>query len=401
MNVSSMLKRVVSKMVKWTRVAEARPPAREPVKGRALPTAAAAWRKGDGFESKPAAPVSRASDADFVNGLYRQLLGREPDAAGFAAHMKGLETGMTRDQVQEVFLTSPEFASKQTAGTREESNFPPAGAPGKLGPVPLEGYDTTKLNDFSHTTVKYQFGRVATNYPLASVKDHASAEALLRSMVPDLEAAGIKVLDVRGDKLKVQTEIGHEWVDVVRGAGSGNPGYWWGSEGTAIPGTEGMAGPKMVTPLRPMGPTEPTEPTGPTRPTPTRPTGALVEPGAPLRTVPLRPEYLEANIDKSSPEAAALSAARWVRAKYAPLFDRAEDRNVSAEIMSHVIGALRVAGYDATRVVNHPNMPDGARWGSDALVLNGIIFDVYRAMGEASEPVAQNMGPYAAGRLRE
>lgn len=149
----------------------------------------------------------------------------------------------------------------------------------------------------------------------------------------------------------------------------------------------------------------PSEPTpAPVEPTPApapAPTPELREPGAPLRSVPLKAEYLEANIDKSSPAAAVLSAARWARVKYAPLFDNASDRNVANGIMTHVIGALRVAGYDAYRVVNHPSLPDGARYGSDAVVLNGAIWDVYRAMGEASEPVAQNMGPYAAGRLRE
>ena len=71
--------------------------------------------------------------------------------------------------------------------------------------------------------------------------------------------------------------------------------------------------------------------------------------------------------------------------------------------MTHVIGALRVAGYDATRVVNHPSKPvgDGWRYGSDAIVLNGDIFDVYRGIGTENEPQAMNAGPYAAGRLRE
>ncbi len=220
-------------------------------------------RFADRFESaKPKASVTvGAAESDFVKGLYRELLGREPDIEGFNAHLAGLARGVSREDIRQVFLSSTEYAEKQAA------------------PVNVPAPVTAPV-------------------------------------------------------------------------------------------------------------------------TPPAPTVTLVEPGAPLRTVPLRPEYAEANIDTSSPEAAALSAARWARSKYAELFTRAEDRNVCAEIMTHVIGALRVAGYDAHRVVNHPSMNDGARWGSDAVVLNGNVFDVYRAMGQEAAPVAQNMGPYG-DRLRE
>lgn len=111
----------------------------------------------------------------------------------------------------------------------------PAPAHGEVGPVPLEGYDYGKLHNPAHRTVKYVFGRVASRTPLTSVRDHASAEALLNSMVPTLRAAGLEIVGVKKDKIQVKTEIGYEWVDVVRGAGSGNPGWWWGSEGKGTP----------------------------------------------------------------------------------------------------------------------------------------------------------------------
>ena len=60
----------------------------------------------------------------------------------------------------------------------------------------------------SHTTVKYLFGRVAQRYNLLSVRDHASAESLLLQMRPDLEAAGIIVLDVSRDKIQVLDDQG-------------------------------------------------------------------------------------------------------------------------------------------------------------------------------------------------
>ena len=362
-------------------------------------------RFADGFEvrrPKAALPTppsaSAGADADFVKGLYRDLLGREPDAGGLQSHLNGLATGMSRESIRQVFLTSPEYREKQavvaTPVVAEPSVAPvnDFGNASKLGPVPLEGFDAGKLRDGNHTSVKYLFGRVATHFGLESVKDKAGAEALLNKMVPDLRAAGLDIVGVKGDRLLMKTPLGLESIDVVRGAGGGNPGWWWGADGTVASREEISRFPPLASPGAPSAPVIPAAPVNP---------GALVEPGAPLRTVPLLPEYLNANLDKSSDAAAALSAARWAKATYPDLFARATDRNVCAEIMSKVIGALRVAGYDATRVVNHPSLPDGARWGADAVVINGNVFDVYRAMGEASEPVAQNQGPYEAGRLRE
>lgn len=314
-------------------------------------------------------------DRSFVTSLYRQLLGREPDVEGMASHMNGLANGMRHEDILQVFLTSPEYQQKQLAVMQP----PPPARPERplVGPVPLEGYDATKLHDPGHQTVKYRFGRVASHHGLETVKDKAGAEALLKSMVPELEAAGLKVHEVKGDKLRVETELGQEWVDVVRGAGSGSPGWWWGSEGKAIAGTE---------PGRPPGP-------------------APSEPGAPLSTVPMRPEYANIPIDKSSPAAAARSAAEWVRRNHPEFFDKGDDRQVAFEMMTWVVGALRANGYDATRVVNHPSRPvgDGMRYGSDAVVLNGRIYDVYVAWGDPGrgDPTAQDVGPYEPGRLRE
>ena len=89
--------------------------------------------RSDGFDAAPAMnrvdlgkapPASRASDGEFVTGLYRDLLGRAPDAGGFAAHMKGLETGMTRDEIRTVFLTSPELRAKQAPRVSEAAPAP-------------------------------------------------------------------------------------------------------------------------------------------------------------------------------------------------------------------------------------------------------------------------------------
>ncbi|MEW5738491.1 MAG: DUF4214 domain-containing protein [Myxococcota bacterium] len=140
-------------------------------------------------------------------------------------------------------------------------------------------------------------------------------------------------------------------------------------------------------------------------PTPAPPPRTYPEPGPALSTVPPRPEYLDIPVDKSSASAAALSVARWVRANKPEFFDKGDDRAVAFEMMTWVIGALRAHGYDSHRVVNHPSRPmtDPYRYGSDAIVLEGNIYDVFGAWGDPGrgDPQAMLAGPYAAGRLRE
>ncbi len=147
-----------------------------------------------------------------------------------------------------------------------------------VGPVPLEGYDDAKLRNPAHQTTKYKFGRVASHHALTHVKNHADAEALLRAMLPELKDAGMIVKDVKGDKILVTTEIGDEWVDVVRGAGSGNPGWWWGSDGIAVsPAAPGPASPVPAAPPLPPPPPPPPAPAPPPLPAPVP--GAPAAPG--------------------------------------------------------------------------------------------------------------------------
>ncbi|MBS1150766.1 MAG: hypothetical protein H6Q89_2464 [Myxococcaceae bacterium] len=112
MKLSSAVKSVFSKLIQ---VAQAAPPSRPP-------PAVASRDRFEASRNNPvdlgrAPPASSAGDAEFVTGLYRDLLGRAPDAGGLQAHLKGLETGMSREEIRNVFLTSPEFRSRQGAGT--------------------------------------------------------------------------------------------------------------------------------------------------------------------------------------------------------------------------------------------------------------------------------------------
>jgi hypothetical protein len=91
----------------------------------------------------------------------------------------------------------------------------------------MDGFDSVKLANESHRTPKYLFARAAQYADLSGVTDKASAEALLRNMLPELQAAGLEVTDVRGDKLKVVHEGKEGWVDVICGANSGSPSFQW------------------------------------------------------------------------------------------------------------------------------------------------------------------------------
>lgn len=160
---------------------------------------------------------------------------------------------------------------------------------------------------------------------------------------------------------------------------------------------------RTATPAVPANP--PSAPVPAPTPAPAPAPRTYPEPGPALSTVPPRPEYLDIPIDRSSGSAAALSAARWVRANKPEFFDKGDDRAVAFEMMTWVIGALRANGFDAHRVVNHPSRPpsDGYRFGSDAVVVQGQIYDVFGAWGDPGrgDPQAMDAGPYAAGRLRE
>lgn len=121
------------------------------------------------------------------------------------------------------------------------------------------------------------------------------------------------------------------------------------------------------------------------------------QPGSGLVTVPMRPEYSRAPIDRSNPAAAVLSAATWVYQTYPQYFNAGESRPVAYEMMTAVIGALRAHGFDAHRVVNYPSVPigDPGRYGKDALVLNGVIYDCYQSWGDpGSRPQALAVGSY-------
>jgi hypothetical protein len=91
----------------------------------------------------------------------------------------------------------------------------------------MSGYSQTKLADATHDTPKYLFGRLAQNIDLSSVVDKESAEALLLRMRPELEAAGLEILNVERDRIQIMEGEEPVWIDVIRGAESGSPAFQW------------------------------------------------------------------------------------------------------------------------------------------------------------------------------
>ena len=136
-------------------------------------------------------------------------------------------------------LTTEEFTSflsnfltSATAATPNGNAYGVAAGAGsnglKLGTVKpaLEGFDAGKIADLGHLTEKYKFARVAQQYSIESVTSKSAAEALLNTMKADLQAAGMDVLDVKNDKIKIKVDGQEAWIDVLRGAGSGKAAAW-------------------------------------------------------------------------------------------------------------------------------------------------------------------------------
>jgi hypothetical protein len=101
----------------------------------------------------------------------------------------------------------------------------PAAASGAKNVDHLAGFVPEKLA--TSQSIKYRFGRAAADFSLASVKDKASAEALLQSMRPAFEREGLQVLEISKDRIRVNYEGQPLWVDVIRGATSGTPAFQW------------------------------------------------------------------------------------------------------------------------------------------------------------------------------
>ncbi len=142
----------------------------------------------------------------------------------------------TFDRNRDGRLTTEEFTSvlsslmSATSGATAAPGAGHASAPAAAAaPIRrtshLEGFNLDKLA--ASQTTKYRFARAAAEFDLTSVTDKASAESLLNSMRPTFEREGLNVLAIAGDRIQVMHEGQPIWVDVIRGANSGSPGFQW------------------------------------------------------------------------------------------------------------------------------------------------------------------------------
>ena len=93
----------------------------------------------------------------------------------------------------------------------------------------MAGFDATKLANASHTSPKYQIGRVLQYYP--------NTPAGLKSALPELQqlVPGIAISGSKGDRLDFGSYVSPEGikvgvVDVIQSAGAGGTAWQWAPE---------------------------------------------------------------------------------------------------------------------------------------------------------------------------
>lgn len=110
-----------------------------------------------------AGPVAnQQTPEDFVAGLYRNLLGREPDPQGFAGWVQEVRRGVDRQAVIGAFTACPEYQQRQAQG----------GLPAAL-PVPQPATPVPGAHPFGNEAALQQAVTYAANQALqAQVERH-------------------------------------------------------------------------------------------------------------------------------------------------------------------------------------------------------------------------------------
>jgi len=201
------------------------------------------------------------ADKSFVTDLYRTLLKREPDAEGLMSHLRGLERGMSREEIADVFTRSPEFAEVQaraaTSGTASATSgtaSATSGTASKVGtgePPVFTGFDAAKLGadlvrkDGIAQSAKYTFAKLAQASGSMPTTKAEAEQWFTEHIKPGLEKEGFGVDWVQGDKALVRTRENPqgEVIDFVRAADSKDPSQIalaWQSEGGS--GTGSVSG---------------------------------------------------------------------------------------------------------------------------------------------------------------
>lgn len=251
------------KDVKNTAVAGRKAEKKETQKAKVTPQASR-----DTFEpGARGSQTTQAAEADrgFVTGLYRDLLKREPDAEGLMSHLRGLELGMSRDELVDVFKRSPELAEVQareaaTATESATSGTAPATVettPSRVGtgePPVFTGFDAAKLGaelvrkDGVAQSAKYTFAKLAQASGSMPQTKAEAEQWFTEHIKPGLEKEGFGVDWVKGDKALVRTRENPqgEVIDFVRAADSKDPSQialaWQSEGGSGSGGASGVTG---------------------------------------------------------------------------------------------------------------------------------------------------------------
>lgn len=235
--------------------------------------AAGTERSRDAFEAAPLnGQTKQTAEADkgFVTDLYRNLLKREPDAEGLMSHLRGLERGMSRDEIADVFKRSPEFAEVQaraatsgtasaTSGTASATSgtaSATSGTASKVGtgePPVFTGFDAAKLGadlvrkEGVAQSAKYTFAKLAQASGSMPTTKAEAEQWFTEHIKPGLEKEGFGVDWVQGDKALVRTRENPqgEVIDFVRAADSKDRSQIalaWQSEGGSGTGSGGVSG---------------------------------------------------------------------------------------------------------------------------------------------------------------
>jgi hypothetical protein len=164
------------------------------------------------------------------------VFGTEPDRATRRQTLTGYappnQTVQAPDPPQATAApaTQPTYTPPANAGSwnsyyQQPGTTQPTGTYGAPPPQPtnysgagLEGFDTGKLNDPTHTSVKYTFGRLASKYPATA----GGYSQLIQD--PEFQRMGFQSLGNGNIRLP-----NGETIDVMRAFGEGGRAWQWGN----------------------------------------------------------------------------------------------------------------------------------------------------------------------------
>jgi hypothetical protein len=224
----------------------------------------------------------QANNPSTMGDVYRQVLGRDPDAEGLAAHAKNpggfggaINTILGSEEAQQrrtappiTNLGLPGATTPPAAGATPPAAgaTPPAAGErrGSWGNLRLDAPTQTNLNQFhgynderalagsdddsTKDALRRWLG--GQNYSLAG-QTKEQIDAHFESQLEAARAYGLDIRDIQGDKMLINTrERGPEWIDFVEGAGGANPAFAYQSDydnaGGAAAQTNAASAPSLV-----------------------------------------------------------------------------------------------------------------------------------------------------------